>query len=184
MNDFGFTPLTTERLTLRRLAAADLQPFLAYRNDPLVARYQSWVTWSEEEAWHLFAVQESLLPGRPGHWFQVAVELRETGELVGDCAFCVEPEDPSRAEIGFTFARAFQKRGYAFESVSALLPYFFSTLGLHRLIARTDSENHPAHALLERLGFRREGTERVWFKGAWGGEDCYVLDRAPVPTAN
>jgi RimJ/RimL family protein N-acetyltransferase len=114
----------------------------------------------------------------------VAVELKETGELVGDCAFCVQREEPTAAEIGFTFARPFQKRGYAFEAVSGLLPYFFSTLGLHRLIARTDSENHPAHALLERLGFRREGTERVWFKGAWGGEDRYVLDRPPVLTAN
>jgi RimJ/RimL family protein N-acetyltransferase len=36
------TRLETERLILRHFADSDLAPFLAYRNDPEVARYQAW----------------------------------------------------------------------------------------------------------------------------------------------
>ena len=41
MSGEGFTRLESERLILRRFADSDLVPFLAYRNDPEVARYQA-----------------------------------------------------------------------------------------------------------------------------------------------
>ncbi len=45
-----FTNIETARLRLRRFAEADLPAFIAYRNDPDVARYQSWEGISEAEA--------------------------------------------------------------------------------------------------------------------------------------
>jgi len=42
MNEDAFTTLESQRLLLRRFEESDLLPFLAYLNDPLVARYQSW----------------------------------------------------------------------------------------------------------------------------------------------
>jgi RimJ/RimL family protein N-acetyltransferase len=38
----GFDRIESERLVLRRFEEVDLAPFLAYRNDPRVARYQDW----------------------------------------------------------------------------------------------------------------------------------------------
>jgi aminoglycoside 6'-N-acetyltransferase len=38
MDDFFVTP----RLRARRMVADDLEPFVAYRSDPEVARFQSW----------------------------------------------------------------------------------------------------------------------------------------------
>lgn len=35
-------PLLTKRLHLRHFQDSDLESFLAYRNDPEVAKYQSW----------------------------------------------------------------------------------------------------------------------------------------------
>jgi RimJ/RimL family protein N-acetyltransferase len=40
--DAAFTRLTTDRLVLRRFHGDDLDPFVAHRSDPEVARYQSW----------------------------------------------------------------------------------------------------------------------------------------------
>jgi RimJ/RimL family protein N-acetyltransferase len=45
-----FLPQQTERLTLRHFTEADLDRFLAYRHDPVVARFQSWSMLSEREA--------------------------------------------------------------------------------------------------------------------------------------
>lgn len=172
-----FPPMETERLILRRFTDADLEPLLAYRNDPGVARYQSWESCDEDDARHLIAAVKSLRPGMPGRWLQVAVELRETRELIGDVAFGVRGDDPSRAEVGFTFAQVHQGRGYATEAMTRLLRYLFETLNLAHLAAITDSENRPAAALLNRLGFRRRGSRPVTFKGRPAREDRHSLSR-------
>jgi RimJ/RimL family protein N-acetyltransferase len=46
------------------------------------------------------------------------------------------------------------------EAVSAVLDYAFGTLGLHRIEADSDPRNDASMALLERLGFQREGFQR------------------------
>jgi RimJ/RimL family protein N-acetyltransferase len=178
MSGEEFARLESERLILRRFAYSDLEPFLAYRNDPEVARYQAWESCTESEAIAMIEEMKSLQPGTPGEWFQFAIELKETGALIGDCALKVE-RDGRQAEIGFTLSREHQGKGYASEAVSRLLDYAFGDLGLHRVVAITDRENEPSWALLERLGMRREGcfVQNAWFKGRWTSEYLYaVLD--------
>ncbi len=43
-------PIETARLRLRQFAPQDIEAFLAYRNDPDVARYQGWEATSRQEA--------------------------------------------------------------------------------------------------------------------------------------
>src|SRR5260370_13985631 len=172
-----FTALETTRLRLRHFRDADLALFMAYRNDPEVARYQGWEGISEPEARVFLQEQKEVQPGVPGHWFQIAVELNETGLLVGDCALKIEEHDERQAEIGYTLSRVYQGRGMASEAVSCVLEYAFVTLGLHRVIAITACENVASVALLERLGLRREGHFRqsVWLKGEWGNEYLHAM---------
>jgi RimJ/RimL family protein N-acetyltransferase len=178
MSGQEFSRLESERLVLRRFDDSDLAPFLAYRNDPQVARYQAWESCTEHEAIAMIEELKSLQPGTLGAWFQFAIELKETAALIGDCALKVE-QDGRQAEIGFTLAREHQGKGYAQEAVSRLLDYAFGDLGLHRVVAITDQENEPSWALLERLGMRNEGkfVRNVSFKGRWASEYLYaVLD--------
>ena len=176
MAEREFSGLETERLVLRRFADSDLEPFLAYRNDPEVARYQSWESCTEREAASMIEGLRSQRPGTPGEWFQFAVQSRETGLLVGDCAMRVD-EDGCQAEVGFTLSREHQGRGLATEAVSRLLDFAFGELGLHRVYAITDQENEPSFTLLERLGLRREGSfvDNAWFKGRWSSEYLYAV---------
>src|SRR5215469_1450628 len=143
-----FTPLETTRLRLRHFKSADLSPFIAYRNDPAVARYQSWDGISEVEARAFLQEQKEIQPGLPGQWFQIAIELKEAGTLIGDCALKIAEDDPQQAEIGYTLSRAYQGRGMAAEAVARLLKYIFETLSLHRVIAIVDCENAASVALL------------------------------------
>ena len=172
-----FTALETPRLRLRHFRDADLALFMAYRNDPEVARYQGWEGISEPEARAFLQEQKEVQPGVPGHWFQIAVELKETGLLVGDCALKIEEHDERQAEIGYTLSHTYQGRGIASEAVSCVLEYAFVTLGMHRVIAITTCENAASVTLLERLGLRREGHFRqsVWLKGKWGDEYLYAM---------
>ncbi|HEX8687835.1 MAG TPA: GNAT family protein, partial [Pyrinomonadaceae bacterium] len=153
--------------------------YLAYLNDPLVARYQSWESYTEPQARELIEQQQGREPGRPGEWFTFAAELKETGALAGHVALSVRADDPRQAELGFTFAREFQGRGLAREAAGRVLDYVFGVLRLHRVVAVADCENVRSVALLERLGMRREAhfVENVWFKGAWGSEYLYAMLR-------
>jgi len=177
MGDAGFTRIESERFILRRFRDSDLASFVAYRNDPEVARYQSWDSFDEREARAFIREMGSAQPGVPGEWFQFAVESKESGNLVGDCALQVDGQEPYRAEIGFTLAREHQGRGFASEAVSRLLDFAFEELGLHRIVAIADCRNEPSWALLERIGMRREGhfLDSVWFKGEWSDECLYAV---------
>jgi RimJ/RimL family protein N-acetyltransferase len=172
-----FQPIDLQRVLLRRFTDNDLPIFLAYRNDPEVARYQSWETTSEVEARDFIQEQKDVQPGIPGAWFQIAIELKETSKLIGDCALKIFADDSRQAELGFTLSQAYQGRGLAFEAVSGVLDYVFKTLQLHRVIAMADCENAASVALLSRLGMRREGhfLQNIWFKGKWGDEYLYAI---------
>jgi RimJ/RimL family protein N-acetyltransferase len=172
-----FTTLETTRLRLRHFTDTDLLAFMAYCNDPVVARYQSWEDISEKDARAFILEQKEIQPGVPGQGFQIAIELKETGVLIGDCYFIINELDDRQAEIGFTLSRAYQGRGFATEAVLSFLNHAFLTFDLHRVIAITDCENAAATALLERLGMRREGhfLQNIWFKGKWGDEYLYAI---------
>lgn len=170
--------LRTARLRLRPFTEADLPVFVAYRQDPEVARYQGWDdTFSAQEGRALFDRQRGVAPGTPGVWFHFGFEPAAGGPLLGDCVLHVREDDPRQGEIGFTLARGHQGKGYAAEAVGAVLDYAFGTLGLHRVVAITDARNAAAARLLERVGMRREGhyLQNVWFKGAWGDELSFAL---------
>ena len=74
-----FTQIESARLRLRHFQDSDVTPFMGYRNDPLVAKYQSWEGISELEARTFIQEQKVIQPGVPGQGFQVAIELKATG---------------------------------------------------------------------------------------------------------
>ena len=170
--------LESPRLILRSFQDSDLESFLAYRNDPEVAKYQSWnVPYPRENGIQFVDIMKMISPTSQGEWYQVAVELKSTGEMIGDVAFCTMLYDQQQALVGYSLARPFWHQGFAFEAVGCLLKYLFEERGLHRVIAECDVENVASWKLLEKLGFRREAhlVENVYFKGKYGSEYHYAL---------
>lgn len=181
MPDTAFTQLTGERVELRRFTESDLDTFVAYRSFPEVARYQSWDAPYPAEVGAAF-IRDLMAqhPDTPGEWFQFAVTLRATGELIGDCAAHPDADDPRQVEIGFTFAPAHQGHGYATETARVLLGYLFGARGKHRVSAGCDARNGASARVLERIGMRQEGHQResTWAKGEWTDDLLYaILDR-------
>ena len=170
--------LESPRLILRPFRDSDLETFLAYRNDPEVAKYQSWdVPYPRENGIQFVNFMKAANSDSQGVWYQVAIELKSTREMIGDVAFCTMVYDEQQALMGYSLARSHWHQGYAFEAISALLKYLFEERGLHRVIAECDVDNSASWKLLERLGFRREAhlVENVYFKGKYGSEYHYAL---------
>ena len=64
MHDLLFTQIEADRIRLRRFQSADLAAFVAYRNDPEVARYQSWTSISDHEAQQFIEELKDAFPVR------------------------------------------------------------------------------------------------------------------------
>ena len=170
--------LESSRLILRSFQDSDLEAFLAYRNDPEVAQYQSWdVPYPREKGQQFIELMKMSNPNSQGEWYQVVVQLKSTGELIGDVAFCTMVYDEKQALMGYSLARSHWHNGYAFEAAGRLLEYLFAERGLHRVIAECDVDNIASWTLLEKLGFRREAhlIENIFFKGKYGSEYHYAL---------
>jgi RimJ/RimL family protein N-acetyltransferase len=177
MADASFERLTSARLILRRFRASDLDNFVTYRSDPEVARFQSWDNFTAEDGRQFIDEMAALHPDMPGQWFQIAIELKATGAMIGDCALHALADAPNEAEIGFTLARGLQGQGYAREAVACLLDYVFGPLRKVRVVALTDVRNISSITVLERLGFSRDPAPRepVTFKGEECREYLYAL---------
>ena len=183
--DASFRPLTSDRIRLRRFRAEDASTLHAYRSDPEVARYQGWGAFSSEDAQQFAARQAAAQPGALGSGAQIALELRDTGEMIGDVYLHTPRETPEEARIGYTLARAHQGRGLATEAVCLLLDWVFGPLEKHRVTALTYACNQPSVALLERIGMRREAHHREssLFEGRWADDYIYALLQEEWPTA-
>jgi RimJ/RimL family protein N-acetyltransferase len=143
-----FLPQQTERLMLRRFTEADLDCFLAYRHDPVVARFQSWSMLSEDEAIAFIHEMSTAPIGIPREWFQIAIALQASNRLIGDIGIQVSDHDTTTVEVGFTLHREEQGEGYAREAVQALINSLFGRKYITKIIGITDSRNHPSINLL------------------------------------
>ncbi|MBI5933683.1 MAG: GNAT family N-acetyltransferase [Chloroflexi bacterium] len=169
--------LETERLALRQFHEEDLEAFLAYRNEPQVAKYQSWdIPYPREKAVKFIEEMKGKSHAVTDDWFQAAIVLKAGGEAIGDCAYIVKSEG-NQSVIGYSLASKYWGKGYAAEALRRLLGYLFEERGVHRVIADTDAENVASWKTLERLGFRREAhfVESLWFKGNWASEYHYAM---------
>ncbi|WP_092556382.1 GNAT family N-acetyltransferase [Actinoplanes derwentensis] len=168
--------MATERLILRRFRASDAPVLAAYRSDPDVALYQSWdAPFPVEKAAVAVRNFADSSPTAAG-WFQYAVELAEERRLIGDVAVRLH-ENLVQAEIGFTLDTAYQKKGFAFEAVSAVLDRLFRVQGVHKVTGECDARNVRSAGLMERLGFQREGLlrQQTFIKGEWTDDLLYGL---------
>lgn len=168
-------------INIRAFEESDLETFAAYRARPEVAKYQSWTTYTYEDAVRLYTAMLEHPFGTPGQWFQLAVALEASDVLVGDLA--IHFIDEEQVEVGFTMSPEHQQQGYSTFALRHLVDYLFQTMNKHRIISTVDAENAAASRLLEKVGFRQEAhfVENIFFKGAWGSEFQYGLLRREWP---
>jgi ribosomal-protein-alanine N-acetyltransferase len=170
--------LNSQRLLIRNFRDSDLESFLAYRNVPEVAQYQGWeVPYPREHAIKMIDQMKDMQAPKAGHWLQLAIELKETGQMIGDLGLRVNAEDARQAVIGFTIAPEHWRKGYAVEAIHTLLEFLFDDLDLHRVSADCDTENVGSWHTLEKAGFRREAhfVESFPMGGSYGSEYYYGM---------
>ncbi|SFC00738.1 GNAT family N-acetyltransferase [Massilia yuzhufengensis] len=156
MSSYPTPILTTDRLTLRPLTMPDAADLFAVFADPLVVRYWSAEPWTSV-SFAETAIRQALDAYRDGSEVRFGIELADTGVLAGTVNLHHFFPQNRRCEIGYALASAYWGKGYATEALEAALDYGFHELRLNRVEADIDPRNAASAAVLERMGFRKEG---------------------------
>lgn len=171
-------PVRGERLLLRPLTSRDTDALLAYRGRADVCRYVPFEPMTRADIAERLAGQwaRTELTGE-GQSLTLGVEVRQTGELAGDCVLFWRSQEHAGGEVGYVFNPSLGGRGYATEAVTMMLRLGFEELGLHRIIARIDERNEPSARLARRVGMRQEAhlIENEIFKGEWSNELDFAM---------
>ncbi|MCC5579215.1 GNAT family N-acetyltransferase [Microtetraspora sp. AC03309] len=112
---------------------------------------------------------------------QFAVIFKETGRAVGSTGFWNVSGFDGSVEIGSTwYGRAYWRTGVNTECKILLLDHAFGSLGLNRVVLKTDILNLRSRAAIERIGGVLEGILRRQYRradGTWRDSPYYsILD--------
>jgi [ribosomal protein S5]-alanine N-acetyltransferase len=155
----GAVTLHTPRLSVRRVRDEDLPALMAVNGDDEVTRhlpYASWHSLEDAQAWLLrMRGQEA-----GGSACQYVLADKDSAQALGTALLFRWEPTSARAELGYVLGRAHWGRGLMQEGLAALIGFAFDGLQLHRLEAEVNPANTASLALLQRLGFVREGVLR------------------------
>jgi [ribosomal protein S5]-alanine N-acetyltransferase len=167
--------LTGERIVLRDFREEDAAAFAAVLGDP---RHQEFYGPGEGGPDHALKLVETFVTWaaeRPRRNYQLAVVLRQSGELLGSCGLRGHGRKEGEAEFGLGLAADSWGRGYGREAACLLLGFGFRELGLQQVVGISVTENSRVSRLVQGLGFERASsppgtpwmTERGWTYTEW-----------------
>lgn len=164
------TDLVGPSVVLRRHVADNLAAFRRWYSDPEVVRltrYQDGPM-QPDEIERFFQVR-ALGPGS----LAMAIHVRETGRLVGSCAFSQMDGDNGSVLFHITIGeRDAWGHGYGTEATRLMVEHAFQSLGLHRVALSVFAFNERAIRSYRKVGFVLEGRSReaIWRDGRWWDE--------------
>jgi len=154
------TPVAqTARLSLRRLTEGDAAFYCRLVNDPDWLRNIGTRNLPTPEAAAEF-IRAKTLPGYEVLGFGMyLVESKADGTPLG-LAGLVKRDTLPGPDIGFAFVPEARGQGYALEAARAVVEHA-RALGIARLLAIVSPHNTASSRLLEKLGFRQQGTTQA-----------------------
>ena len=154
----------TEHLSVRKLEPEDAVRLYENHAEDKVKKWfpnESYADIEEaKEAIDFFAacVEENRLP------FVLAIQLKETGELIGDTGVSEVDGEPEAVEIGYQICDKYSGRGYATEVLEAMTEFSFTRFGATVSYGRVVHGNVASSRVLEKAGY-------IFVEEEFGAED-------------
>lgn len=147
----------SDNYILREQADSDTQPFFEYYSkDPDVTRYiLATIPDSLEEASAEINYCRNLFYHKRGIYWTLA--RRDNNQIIGSVGLYMNNHH-HRAEICYDLAKAYWRQGIMNKVLDKVIDFAFHKLDVYRIEALTLKENSASIAILEKMGFIREGT--------------------------
>lgn len=145
--------IETRRLRLRPLVASDATRVSLLAGDIDVARMTA-------------RIPHPYLPEHALGWIETLAEsefvrgIVAWRTLIGACGYTLAGN--GSAEIGYWIGKPYWGKGYATEAAAAIIAHCFGEAGIDRVTCGHLVDNPASARVIEKLGFRRFGFDRVW----------------------
>ncbi len=171
----------TERLVLRKIKLDDLKDVLPILSDPEVTRYFS----LERIAAQYLATtkkdfskkgleetkQQVVKEYQKDQEMPWIFELKDGKKIVGFGGFEHYDKDKKESFVYYVLDKAHWGKGYASETVKAIINVGFNTLKLNKIYAKIDARNIASIKLITKFGFsedtqQTDSSDKIFFKQA------------------
>ncbi len=149
----------TERLIVRRFEAGDARQLYENHMDEAVGKWFPNECYADPaealDAIRFYAdcVDHGKLP------FVLGVELKGTGELIGDAGISEVEGKPDETEVGYCIGQKYRGKGYATELLRAVSGFVASRFGIGVIWGRVVYGNQASVKVLEKSGYQFVRTE-------------------------
>lgn len=112
-------------------------------------------------------------------WIDFIVQNKD-GASIGWVVHYISSQNFGWVEIGYYLVPSERGKGYGTEAIRIIVDYLFLTKDIPRVQAVTSVDNNASQRVLEKSGFKREGTIRkaLWTgKGKWTDGILYSILR-------
>ncbi len=143
----------TERLLTRKFRLEDAKRLYEIHSEEGVGkwfpneRYADMEEAREAIRFYADCVSQARLP------YVLAVELKATGDLIGDTGISEVEGNADEAEIGYVISEKVSGKGYAAELVKAMTEYAASNFGINAIYGRVMHGNEASVIVLEKNGY-------------------------------
>ncbi len=170
--------ILTERIKLRLIDVSDLDSIHDLHSLPETDEYNALgipknieETKSIIEPW----IAENQLIEIKNYTF--AIDNKSNGKFIGLFGLKLGNEKYKNAEVWYKVHSNYWKKGYATESLKAVINFGFETLKLHRIEAGCAVDNIGSLKVLEKSGMFREGRGRqiLPLKSGWSDNFKYSI---------
>ena len=165
--------LETDRLILRPWKMDDLEDFFDYASIEGLGQMAGWLPHKTIADSRI--ILDMFIRGRR----VFAIELKETGKVVGTIGYMSYNADNATVEVGYSLAREQWGKGLMTEALTAVITETFRALDMHRIEAMHFTDNPASGRVMEKCGMTHEGhlREKVCCKGTFRDVEMWGILR-------
>jgi RimJ/RimL family protein N-acetyltransferase len=166
--DLNNISIMTKRLLIRNFVEDDYNDLYEYLSDKKTYKFEPGRPITIESA-------KNLCNERSKNNKFLAVQLKH--KVIGHIYFDqTKPQKLLTWEVGFIFNKKYQGKGYATESLTAIIEYGFKNKNIHKIIAHCNPKNVSSWKLLERVKMKQEGKlrENIYFNKDGKGNPIWL----------
>ena len=160
MNHKGTVTIETDRLLLRKFRATDIPlSFQNWTSDDKVTEFLRWETHpdvTETERVISSWIEQYEDPSS----YQWAIVLKEIDEPIGAITVVDRNESLDILHVGYCIGSKWWHQGIVTEAFRAIIPFFFTEVGVNRIEAQHDPNNPHSGDVMKKCGMKYEGTLR------------------------
>ncbi len=158
--------IETERLLLREIDLEDIKNFNILGSNKNITKHLDYIktnSKAETEKW----IQQRIEWNKqiPKTSLNLTITLKDTSEFVGWIGIG-EAENLENGEMDFGYAilPKFQRKGFASETLKAVIEYCFKNMKVTKIFGDCDKNNIASRNVMEKVGlkFEKEESEKVY----------------------